>query len=209
MKPLGYLEVPHITITAIVADIMAKSARIEVLGFEPTGIETIVIRIAGDSAADVTAALEAGEDYSKRLGAESVASSAIQRPDPGMNQLNEGPMVIHPIYGGRVEMRPTDFNPQTLREPMKNKAIGIIETQGLTAVLEATDTMLKSADVTLLGKEKIGAAYVAIMVAGDVAAVEAAVAAGKEAVGELGTVIAAHVIARPHDELIPLLPSIG
>ncbi|MEY4570224.1 MAG: putative 2-keto-3-deoxy-galactonate aldolase YagE [Verrucomicrobiota bacterium] len=63
-----------------------------------------------------------------------------------------------------------------------------------------------AADVKIVGKEKIGAAYVTVIVSGDVAAVSAAIAAGKQAVGSLGKVIAAHVIARPHDELIALLP---
>ncbi|MCX6971874.1 MAG: BMC domain-containing protein [Verrucomicrobia bacterium] len=89
---------------------------------------------------------------------------------------------------------------------MNQQALGILETQGLTAALEATDAMLKSADVTLVGKEKIGAAYVTIIVRGDVAAVRAAVDSGRNAVGDLGKIIAAHVIARPHADLIALLP---
>jgi microcompartment protein CcmL/EutN len=86
------------------------------------------------------------------------------------------------------------------------QALGIIETQGLTAILEATDTMLKAANVTLVGKEKIGAAYVTVIVRGDVAAVKAAVEAGAKAVQGLGQLIAAHVIARPHSDLLSLLP---
>lgn len=88
----------------------------------------------------------------------------------------------------------------------KQEAIGILETQGLTAVLEAADAMLKSANVTVVGKEKIGAAYVSVVVKGDVAAVTAAVETGAKAVGQLGKLIAAHVIARPHDDLMALLP---
>ncbi len=90
---------------------------------------------------------------------------------------------------------------------MTHQAIGIFETQGLTAVLQATDAMLKAANVELVGKEKIGAAYVTVVIQGDVAAVNAALEAGREAVGGLGTLIAAHVIARPHDDLKKLLPS--
>lgn len=88
----------------------------------------------------------------------------------------------------------------------KPQAIGILETQGLTAIIEATDAMLKAADVKLVGKEKIGAAFVTVVITGDVAAVSAAIQAGQQAVGSLGKVIAAHVIARPHDELTALLP---
>lgn len=73
---------------------------------------------------------------------------------------------------------------------MKPQAIGILETQGLTAILPATDAMLKAANVELVGKEKIGAAYVTIIIRGDVAAVTAALDAGSQAVGELGKLVA-------------------
>lgn len=89
----------------------------------------------------------------------------------------------------------------------KQNALGFLETQGLIAVLEATDAMLKSANVTLVGKEKIGAAYVTVVIRGDVAAVTAAIDAGKEAVNGLGKLIASHVIARPHVDLAALLPA--
>ena len=87
----------------------------------------------------------------------------------------------------------------------EDELLGILETQGLTAILEATDAMLKAANVTLVGKEKIGAAYVTVIVKGDVAAVTAAVQVGSRAVGQLGKLIAAHVIARPHEDLTALL----
>ena len=73
-------------------------------------------------------------------------------------------------------------------------ALGILETQGLTAILEATDVMLKAANVKLVGKEKIGAAYVTVMVRGDVAAVQAAISAGASAVGALGKEPLLHLI---------------
>lgn len=85
-------------------------------------------------------------------------------------------------------------------------ALGLIETQGLTAIIEAADAALKAANVTLVGKEKIGAAYVTIMVKGDVAAVKAAVDAGGQAAQRVGKLIATHVIPRPHRELATLLP---
>jgi ethanolamine utilization protein EutM len=87
-------------------------------------------------------------------------------------------------------------------------ALGLIETQGLVAALHATDEMLKASAVELVGKEKIGAAYVTIMVRGDVAAVEAAVETGRQSVERLGgKLIMADVIARPHPELAALLPA--
>ena len=87
-------------------------------------------------------------------------------------------------------------------------AIGLLETQGLVAALHATDEMLKSANVTLVGKEKIGAAYITIMVRGDVAAVQTAIETGKRTVERMGgKLIMADVIARPHPDLAALLPA--
>ncbi len=86
-------------------------------------------------------------------------------------------------------------------------ALGLLETQGLVAALHATDEMLKAANVSLVGKEKIGAAYVTILIRGDVAAVEAAISTGKRIVERLGgKLILADVIPRPHRDLAALLP---
>ena len=80
----------------------------------------------------------------------------------------------------------------------------MIETKGLTAQFEATDAMLKAANVELVGWEKIGSGYVSVVVRGEVAAVKAAVEAGATAATTIGEVIAVHVIPRPHDDLAKL-----
>ena len=202
MSVLAFAETPFLSITALVADAMLKAADIELLGFEPTGAETIMIRIAAKEPGDAQAALFAASNEAKRLGV-SATTSLLARPHPSIPSLNTKPNTINPLYGGRDELRPSDFPNKTMN---KNQAIGILETQGLTAILEATDAMLKAADVELVGKEKIGAAYVTVIVRGDVAAVKAAVDAGAQAASPLGKVIAAHVIARPHEGLLALLP---
>ncbi len=205
MSALGFIEVPFLSVAAIVADAAAKAARVRILGFEATGNENILIRLGG-GIADVEAALATADEFATRLGSAAVVQ-AIARPAEGMDAVIHFPNAQNPLYGGRDQFLPTDF-PQPENKNMSNKpeAIGILETQGLTAVLEATDAMLKSANVTLVGKEKIGAAYVTVIVKGDVAAVTAAIDAGIKAVGQLGKLIAAHVIARPHEELVALLP---
>ena len=81
------------------------------------------------------------------------------------------------------------------------KAKGFIETKGMVAAYEAADTMVKAANVTLIGKENIGAGMVTVLIEGDVGAVKAAVDAGVEAAQRVGEVIAAHVIARPQAEV--------
>lgn len=80
-------------------------------------------------------------------------------------------------------------------------AIGLIETKGLVASIEAADAMLKAADVQLIGTEKIGSALVTVMIKGEVGAVKAALEAGENAASRLGELISVHLIARPHNDL--------
>jgi len=87
-------------------------------------------------------------------------------------------------------------------------AIGMIETRGLTASIEAADAMLKAADVELVGTEKIGSGLVTVIVKGEVGAVKAATESGQEAASRLGELVAVHVIARPHMDVAKILPVI-
>jgi len=90
---------------------------------------------------------------------------------------------------------------------MSQQAIGMIETRGLVALVEATDSMLKSANVELAGPiTQVGNAMVTVVVTGDVAAVKAATEAGRNAAQSLGEVVSVSVIARPHAELCAVLP---
>lgn len=81
------------------------------------------------------------------------------------------------------------------------KSLGLIETKGLVAAIEAADAMVKAANVQLMGKENIGAGYITIIVEGDVGAVKAAVDAGASAAKRVGEVLSVHVIARPHADI--------
>jgi len=91
---------------------------------------------------------------------------------------------------------------------MNNEALGMIETRGLVASIEAADAMVKAANVVLIGPEKIGSGLVTVMVRGDVGAVKAATEAGAAAAGRLGEVVAVHVIPRPHADIEKILPVI-
>ncbi len=82
-----------------------------------------------------------------------------------------------------------------------SEAIGLIETKGIVAAVEALDAALKSANVQFVEQHKVGSGLVAITVRGDVAAVRAAVDAGAEAGGKVGEIVSVHVIARPHSEV--------
>ena len=91
---------------------------------------------------------------------------------------------------------------------MAQEALGMIETRGLVAAVEAADAMVKAAEVSLVGTEKIGSGLVSVMVRGDVGAVKAAVEAGGASAGRLGELVAAHVIPRPHADVEKILPTL-
>ena len=86
------------------------------------------------------------------------------------------------------------------------EALGMIETKGLVSLVEAVDSMLKAANVQMVGWEKVGSGLVTAFVAGDVAAVKAAIDAGASAASKIGEVVSVQVIPRPHEELRAILP---
>ena len=85
-------------------------------------------------------------------------------------------------------------------------ALGMVETRGLVGAIEAADAMVKAANVTLIGKQQVGAGLVTVMVRGDVGAVKAATDAGAAAAENVGELISVHVIPRPHSEVEVILP---
>lgn len=88
---------------------------------------------------------------------------------------------------------------------MNGDALGLIETRGLVGSIEAADTMVKAANVQLIGYEQVGGGYVTVMVRGDVGAVQAATDAGAEAAARVGEVVSVHVIPRPHADVETIL----
>jgi ethanolamine utilization protein EutM len=196
---LALLEVGNLAPALLVADRCAKSAGVRIVGIESTDSAAQCIKLVG-APGDVREAGEQGAALARQMGA-SAELVVMAAPEEETRRLAAMPPVFNPlleIYDSRV---PRD-------EPMNaSDAIGLLETQGLVAALHATDEMLKGAAVKLVGKEKIGAAYVTIIVRGDVAAVQSAVANGRQTVERLGgKLIMADVIARPHPELAALLP---
>ncbi|MBU5437535.1 BMC domain-containing protein [Tissierella sp. MSJ-40] len=89
------------------------------------------------------------------------------------------------------------------------EALGLIETKGLVGAIEAADAMTKSANVNLIGYEKIGSGLVTVMVRGDVGAVKASVDAGAAAAEKVGELISKHIIPRPHVDVEKILPKVG
>ena len=92
---------------------------------------------------------------------------------------------------------------------MAADALGMVETKGLIGSVEAADAMVKAANVTLIGKEYIGAGYVTVLVRGDVGAVKAATDAGAAAARRVGELVSVHVIPRPHGDVERILPTVS
>ncbi|MBN2291577.1 MAG: BMC domain-containing protein [Pirellulales bacterium] len=197
---LALLEIPNLTPALIVADHCSKASGVQILGVESTMGAEQCIKLIG-SADDVREAAQRGADIAARMGSR-VDVVIMPGPDEDTMAVANLPPSFIPLLG---------INDSIVKQEdqMPNSdALGLIETQGLVAALHATDEMLKGSAVKLVGKEKIGAAYVTIIVRGDVAAVQAAVAAGRQAVEKLGgKLIMADVISRPHPELAALLPA--
>jgi microcompartment protein CcmL/EutN len=196
---LALVEVGNLAPALVVADRCAKAAGVHILGIESTDSPVQCIKLVGRAAA-VREAAEQGAALARQMGASCTWTSMLV-PESATRALAEQPPAYSPLLDTYDSRNP-------LEDPMTSPdAIGLIETQGLVAALHATDDMLKAASVQLVGKEKIGAAYVTIIVRGDVAAVQAAIAVGRETVERLGgKLIMADVIPRPHAELAALLP---
>jgi microcompartment protein CcmL/EutN len=197
---LAVLEVSNLSPALMVADYCSKTSDIHLMGIESTDGSAQCIKLVGRTA-DVTHAAEQGRALAERMGSET-ALAIMPAPDTMTRKLADAPPVYSPLLGLYDYRVPREDSMGT------SDALGLLETQGLVAALHATDDMLKASNVTLVGKEKIGAAYVTVIVRGDVAAVQTAIDTARATVERLGgTLIMADVIPRPHAELAALLPA--
>lgn len=218
---IGILETLGWAAAMVALDQMAKAANVQVVQAEWNDMLGSVIKIAG-STSDVQSALDAGWRVANEMhpgsGPDSVPKTMIRlinRPDEQALRAILSPDEYNVLIEQSVVKRPRnplqDSShpvPQKANQPMTNQsqALGFIETQGFTAVFEAIDTACKAASVEVVGKEKLGGGYVTVVIRGDVAAVNAAIAAAKPRVEGLGKLIACHVIARPSEAALALLP---
>lgn len=214
-ESLGIVEVHGFCPSLVVLDQMDKMAGIHLLQIELNDLFGTCIKIGGDSA-NVELALGVARTTAERMGSSCVAS-AIHSPDEEAWRVIEAGPEISPLLESDLVLLPDSEAIRTNRQPFtpgmekqvnntQSFAIGLIETQGFTAAIEATDTACKTSNVEVVGREKLGGGYITVIIKGDVAAVEAAVEAGKAKVQGLGKLIAAHVIARPSAGILSLLP---
>lgn len=186
---VGLVEVFGLPPAVFVADAMVKAADVRLVDLEVNTLGAMTIKVTGDVGA-VRTAFENGERMATELGA-NVATSLISSYSPqGVRPWIEAPQKITRLLKSRSSLIPLDGE-------ISNLALGLIETRGFTGVVAAADAMLKSADVHIVSLEKIGASLACVLVRGDVAAVHAAIAAGKSEASRIGRFMSAHTIPRP------------
>ena len=221
LDAIGILETLGWAAAIVALDHMAKAAQIVVLQAEWNDMLGSVIKITG-STSHVQSALEAGLKVANAMHPPANATSApksmvrmINRPDKQALRAILSPDEFSVLIEQSVVKRPRDPSHETTTSESSgekkqmttnNQALGFIETQGFTAVFEAIDTACKAASVEVVGKEKLGGGYVTVVIRGDVAAVNAAIEAAKPRIEGLGKLIACHVIARPSEAALGLLP---
>jgi len=198
---IGLLEIGSWTASLAAIDAAEKAAPVLLLQVELNDMLGTSIKLAGDTA-DVEAALAAGEAIARSMKA-SVVAAAINRPHDQSAALWPLTEEFNPLIEQTVFHLPREKDMADSHAPF---AIGIIETQGFTAVIEAIDAACKAPSVEVLGREKLGGGYISVVIKGDVAAVKAAIETGKSHVEGLGKLIAAHVIPRPSASVLALLP---
>lgn len=191
----------------IAIDGMLKAAAARILQVELNDLYGVCVKVTG-SIEDVQTAIQHGRQIAERMNGKPVVTVLTQplaSAMPGIHSENEFNALIQQdvVFDANT---PSDISNQSLMNQKNPQALGFIETQGFTAVFEAIDTACKAADVQVVGKEKLGGGFVTVVLQGELSAVTTAVEAGKARVDGLGKLIAAHVVARPADSVLKLLP---
>lgn len=197
---LATIEVVGLASALVIADEVVKDAALRIAGIEADGGNQSLIKLVGD-AASCRRAIEFAKTVVKRMGGECFTALRLNFMDTPRVNFIDSAQEYSTISEGNMHVLPKPHE-----RGLNMQAIGLLETQGLTAVIEGSDAMVKAANVEIIGKEKIGGAHVTIFIRGDVAAVKAAIEAGSAAAQKVGKLVAAHVIARPHEALAKLLP---
>jgi microcompartment protein CcmL/EutN len=198
------MEVQSFAGAVLALDAIDKAADVTVIEAELNDYYGIVIKFTG-SPASIEDALAVAKRIIEPMHV-PYALDGINRPTTATWRLARGPEEYQPLIEQLVVFHPSEAATQEGNTMSRQHfAIGLIETQGFTAAIEAIDTACKAANVEVIGKEKLGGGYVTIVIRGDVAAVEAAVAAGRAKVDTLGKLIAAHIIPRPGDAVLGLI----
>lgn len=202
MRSLALIEVGFLSPTFLVTDRCLKAADVRVVGIENVDNGELCLKLLGSTSA-VREASSVAESVARAMHVAVRVSILAAPEEEAVSVINNKPAFAELIqtYDSWVPREDGGMS-------QSKEAIGLLETQGLSVNLHALDVMLKTASVSVVGKEKIGAGYVTLMVRGDIAAVQAAIESGKQTVEKLGgKLIIADLISNPHPELLALLPA--
>lgn len=203
-EAIGFMEVAGWSPSMVVLDALEKAASVRLLQVEFNDLAGASIKVAGALAA-VRASIDAGQAMATSMQVRCVAN-VIPNPEPRARKSWDAAEEFNPLMEQAVVKTPADRTKESRVSEQAGFAVGLIETQGFTAIFEAIDTACKAANVEVLAREKLGGGYITVVIKGDVAAVYAAVEAGKAKVDGLGKLIAAHVIPSPTQAVLSLLP---
>jgi carbon dioxide concentrating mechanism protein CcmO len=205
-QAFGVVETTGWTPTMLALDAMEKSADVTLWHVELNDFLGACIKIVGRVDA-VRTAVSAGHAVAEQMQGKPV-STVIPKLSSGGRDAIASKIEFNPLIQQNVVYEPlsseADKGNSVSAESVQ--ALGFIETQGFTAVFQAIDTACKAAQVEVVGKEKLGGGFITVVIRGDVAAVGAAIDAARPCVEGLGKLIAAHVIARPSQSVLALLP---
>ncbi len=194
---LALLEVYSLGAALVVLDRIEKAALVRVLQAELNDYYGLFLKLSGDSAS-VRIAIATARAITTEMKV-ALTAKALDAPDAAAWSVIESPPEYQPLLEQEVVFIPKPTKVSMSDKSKVPEAIGLLETQGFTAVTAATDAACKAAGVRVIAKEKLGGGYVTVIFEGDVAAVTAAVAAGRAAAEAVGKLISAHVIPRPSE----------
>jgi microcompartment protein CcmL/EutN len=192
----------------VILDAMEKTARVRVVQTELNDQPGVCLKLAGPLG-DIQAAADAARSIAGQMRT-PIVMDVIPGPDPRGRPAWEARADFNALFEQATVQIPPAAEKRKGKtvDQQASFAVGLIETQGFTAVFEAIDTAVKTASVEVLAREKLGGGYITVLIKGDVAAVTAAVEAGKARVEGLGKLIAAHVIPSPSQAVLSLLPKL-
>jgi len=205
---LALVELGSWSSAMVILDAMEKASGIRLLQVELNDGPGVCLKLLGPLA-DLEAAASVAREVAKAMETPIVAH-VVASPGPFSRDAYEAPFEFNPLIEQATVSYPfpTGVSEGNVKE-QASFAVGLIETQGFTAVFEAIDTAVKTAAVEVLAREKLGGGYITVVIKGDVAAVQAAVDAGSAKVAALGRLVAAHVIPRPSQAVLSLLPNLA
>ena len=194
---VALLEVHSLGAALVVLDRIEKAASVRILQAELNDLYGLLLKVTGDSDS-VRIATDCARAITKEMQV-ALTAEILDAPDAGTWKVIESPPEYQPLLEQEVVLIPRPHDLSMTEKSKVPDALGLLETQGFTAVTAATDAACKAANVRVIAKEKLGGGYVTVIFEGEVAAVTAAVDAGRAAAEAVGKLISAHVIARPSD----------